>query len=602
MLRSLFVSVALIATAGGCGPTSGSSALKDQFSGGSFLYLNGADRQTIMADLRDMTLDNYALLGIKGQSGVVPDGKALFDIEIAHEGVLGDAPDSDPVAQAASNLSFLDRIHQTIAAFQDTHFSASPVVAGPYVLNGLALARVGKDVRIVGLRKPVIAYAAQHAADPAAYRRLANGQRLVKVDGVEVDQAAAALLPFVSASTRSSADAWAVQALAQRNFVYPAQGYSDLEIEDADGTYTVRLPFYYQATKRQDALVYLKAKGFQPLSDLQLTFDAATNAWTPSRSLTADGYYPWGAPAGLVGGETWYSTEDDSIGYETFRTGYILKGGKAYGVLQVFEFSSDEVTQQTKAPITEKKKYIEPVRAFVQELKANGTPLILDLRENGGGNPLNGTDLLAVLARTGETYPTTTRALRVTRVIRQMLEAGELDKLPAFGRYDYDETALEQLKQAVAEKREYTRAFALTDDVKADADVGGYDQKIVALISPMCISACDGMGLLLKASKRATLIGTTTNGTGAGFIGDKPFDDLTWRDRYALVTLRIPNRLFGEAGALGVHVQPDLGAYSTMNSENRPTAADVPYEQTIDDLLDSSTGWYAKAIDALSAH
>ena len=116
----------------------------------------------------------------------------------------------------------------------------------------------------------------------------------------------------------------------------------------------------------------------------------------------------------------------------------------------------------------------------------------------------------------------------------------------------------------------------------------------------MCISACDGLAILLKVGHRATLIGTTTNGTGAGFIGDGVFEDVQWRDRYQVVSLRIPNRLFGYGGALGQHVFSDPNAFIDMNSENRPVAADITYDSTLSDVTNNSEGWYTKAIDTLN--
>ena len=141
----------------------------------------------------------------------------------------------------------------------------------------------------------------------------------------------------------------------------------------------------------------------------------------------------------------------------------------------------------------------------------------------------------------------------------------------------------------------------MTDDIKADPEVGGYEQKVVALISPMCISACDGMGLLLKASKRATLIGTTTNGTGAGFIGTEAFQGSHWVDHLQLVSLRIPNRLFGPAGVVGKRVFNEPDAYIKYNSENQPVIADSHYVESTDDIQNHSSKWYEKALEVLNA-
>ena len=152
----------------------------------------------------------------------------------------------------------------------------------------------------------------------------------------------------------------------------------------------------------------------------------------------------------------------------------------------------------------------------------------------------------------------------------------------------------------MASHKTYTNAFTLTDDVKPNPEVGGYDQEVIALISPNCISACDGMALLLEKAGRAKVIGTTTNGTGAGFIGSAPFDNVQMRDRNQVVSLRIPNRMFGPGGEIGRHVFDEADAYLKYNSENRPVVAPQQYVETLEDFTDKSAGWYRTALEALT--
>ena len=115
----------------------------------------------------------------------------------------------------------------------------------------------------------------------------------------------------------------------------------------------------------------------------------------------------------------------------------------------------------------------------------------------------------------------------------------------------------------------------------------------------MCISACDGMGMLLKTSKRATLIGTHTNGTGAGFIGDEQFDGSHWRDHLQVVSLRIPNRLFGPGGVVGQRVFNEPDAYIKYNSENLPTVADKEYIESVGDIKAGASKWFENAVNVL---
>lgn len=599
-MRILTLALCAGAIAVSCGKASTPAALKDQFSGAEFLYLDQNDRSAVVGDLRNMTIDNYALLSIKAARGIVPDAKKMFDDAIAKEAQIENIGDADVLGQARSNLLFLDRIRVVIANFQDSHFSSSPMVARPTILNGLEVRRVDGDIRVATKRSQILEFDGSHAIDPAAYKSIAIGMKVISIDGVPALKAAEALLPFISASTPSSRDMWAAAALSQRSFSYPEKSYADWEFATDNGqTLKVRLPFFYSNTvTRKDALFFLKAKGFQPLNDLRLNWSEKDRGWAYNRAITVEGFVPQGAPAGLVGEQVWSGvSSENTVGGPTFRTGYLMKAGKVYGVLQVFEFSSQKVTQSNAEAAV---AFDQPVVNFVKSLKQAETPLIIDLRTNGGGDPMNSIAILAAIAKKDGVYPSTNRALRVTRVIRQMLELEDAGKLPDLNKFNYDATSLQELRAAVAERREYTTAFTLTDDVKANPAVGGYEQKIVALITPMCISACDGMALLLKASKRATLIGTMTNGTGAGFIGNDQFDGSHFRDRLQLVSLRIPNRLFGPGGETGRRVFNDPDAYIKYNSENQPPVADVNYIESAGDIQSSSVKWFDKALEVLN--
>lgn len=596
----IILAASLIATAAiSCGKLSSPAAVKDQFSGADFLYLDQNDRVAVMTDLKNMTLDNYTLLSIKAARGIVPDAAKMFDSAIAQESKIETVANNDALSQARSNLQFLDRIRVAVANFQDSHFSSSPTVARPTILNGIELRKIEGVIRVSAKRTQVLNFDGNSAIDPNAYKAISIGLKVVSIDGVPAADAAKALEPFISASTPSSREMWAASALSQRSFNYPEKSYADWEFAtDAGSTLKVRLPYFYSNTvSRKDALFFLKSKGFTALNDLRLNWNERDRAWSYNRNLVVEGFSPAAIPVGLVGEQVWYGISDGAVGAPTFRTGYLMRGGKSYGVLQIFEFSSQTVTQTTADVAV---GFAQPVIGFVKSLKDAEMPLIIDLRQNNGGDPMNSIAVLSAIAKTGESYPSTNRALRVTRIVRQMLELDDPSALPDLNKFNYDATSLQELRSAIADHREYTTAFTLTDDVKANPAVGGYDQKVVALISPMCISACDGMALLLKSAKRATLIGTTTNGTGAGFIGNDAFDGSHFRDRLQLVSLRIPNRLFGPAGEVGRRVFNEPDAYIKYNSENQPPVADIQYSETLSDVLSHSSKWFDKALQVLT--
>jgi hypothetical protein len=153
-----------------------------------------------------------------------------------------------------------------------------------------------------------------------------------------------------------------------------------------------------------------------------------------------------------------------------------------------------------------------------------------------------------------------------------------------------------------------------------DRKVGGYSGKVLALITPYCLSSCDRLAAFLKTSGRATLIGTPTNGTGAGFQDwtDPATGRLhsDWQDSAGILTAQIPDQLFGAQAADAAPImsgkpkgflpwikwlfqgRPEAIEYlpmadyeSTSLLENQPTQPDLFYAPQVSDLRRGQAGW-----------
>ncbi len=72
--NSICALFSLAAVVSSCSPQpvrNNDSQLTDQFSGSGFLYLDSADRQKVIRDLKEMVIDNYTLLKVKSVLGIV---------------------------------------------------------------------------------------------------------------------------------------------------------------------------------------------------------------------------------------------------------------------------------------------------------------------------------------------------------------------------------------------------------------------------------------------------------------------------------------------------------------------------------------------------
>jgi hypothetical protein len=157
------------------------------------------------------------------------------------------------------------------------------------------------------------------------------------------------------------------------------------------------------------------------------------------------------------------------------------------------------------------------------------------------------------------------------------------------------------LSKTIDDNREYTQMFTHSS-VTPSPLIGGYDKKIVALITPYCISACDITSFIFKSSERVTLIGSQSNGTGAGFINSKEITT-GWEDDLKIFNTSIPNLLFGIPGSktdTEILIFEQDNAFK-LDTENQPTVADVQYSTTRKDLLNKNIGWPEKAVEFLES-
>jgi hypothetical protein len=119
----------------------------------------------------------------------------------------------------------------------------------------------------------------------------------------------------------------------------------------------------------------------------------------------------------------------------------------------------------------------------------------------------------------------------------------------------------------------------------------------VALVTADCVSACDKMSSLLKTSQRALIIGTHSNGTGAGYLSNEELNT-EWTDSLRIFSTRIPNYLFGMAGDPETRIFGEDSVYD-LDLENKPTMADVLYAPTFKDMSRNNIGWLEKAVETI---
>jgi hypothetical protein len=577
-----------------------SASVKDVFSGLKFNYLDQEDRLLIVNDFLKTIELEYALLPLKAER-IGLDFKKIKSEAIAAEMleanvVLNPQDKKDEYArekiaflQASSNMDFMDRMQALVANFKDTHFSVQEKISRPIIYNGLRLYRLLGKIYVGSIENKVLSLASRGSG--TNFSDIKIGDEVLAIDGVPVEKKIEELKKYIAGSSEQYIDSEAVLALTIRNFKYEKKNYVTISFRNAG---VFKMPIFANkamtTTPRLDAITYFNKYSIpSDTTSIGLTYDRATNKWNDS-GLTFEGYSPRKLHLNLKG-LTEYKGAD---GTPAIRTGYYISKGKTYGVMQLLTFYTPTATNGTTTV-----SFIEAVRNFILELKENESPLILDLRLNGGGYGNYPAAVLSMLAGPGIYYPGHTSGLRMTHYIRQIYEP-ELYKV-IMGEDQTIGATADEIQNIITETLdnhlEYAPMFA-GSPILPDPLVKGFSNKIVALISPDCISACDMMSFLLKESKRATLIGTNSNGTGAGFVSNEEIN-ATWEDPLKMFTAQVPNNLFGRPGPTADISIFEADSVSKLCSENKPTVADIQYSPTAIDFGKNSVGWLQKATEVL---
>jgi hypothetical protein len=579
------------------------TTLNDVYSGVKFHYLDKADRLLIVNDFLKSVELEYALLPLKKKLIGLDFEKLKADAITAENNSVDfmitgldrtntEARDRVAFLQAKSNMEFLDRMVLTAAKFKDTHFGMGEKIPRPLIYTGVRFYRVEGKVILGSVETKLLKLAMKVSG--VDYSRLSIGDQVIAIDGVDVETKISDLKKYISASSDEFADSQAIRSLTVRNVKYPEKNYMTVIFKNAG---IFKLPIFANSsqgeTPRVDAIAYFNKVGIpSDATNISLSYNPDSKQWT-DEALRYDGYSPAKLHLNLKG-LTEYLDDSKQPG---MRTGYYIKNGKTYGVLQLLTFYTRNLTNGDNV-----QPFVDAIRGFVAELKSENVPLIFDIRRNGGGNGNLPAQVLGVLLEENTVLPGATSGFRMTSYMRQIQEASLHQDIIAedltFG-VTMDEMK-DFMQQTIDDHKDYTPMFA-NETVITDQTLGGFDSKIVALVSADCISACDKMAFLLKSSNRATIIGTHSNGTGAGFLSMNAEFNTKWSDPLHILDTQIPNYLFGRPGDSFATTVFEDGSEERLCSENHPTMADVKYDTTMKDVAQNNIGWLEKAVEVLES-
>ena len=579
-----------------CGQST--SNLHDEFSGSEFQYYDRGDRTKMASNLYDAVDLLYAPLEVKKQRIGLDLDNELYSA-LADEANFEDSDNASE--QAELNLAFIDRMKMRIARFQDTHFKLRMENPVNRVSNGLSIREVDGRFFVVRIKPKIMKYN-DMTSETQQFSKISIGDEVVSINGQQVEQAVQNLIPFRNASSRLSARIDAVYNLTSRNFSLPQKNSAAWGIKNSNGEESIYdLPWFVKLisvadgaagidSARMDASKYFNDRDFAAIHDIRTKLSEDEGVPPLEWQLPSVGYRSSDQLSGMVEVEE-YKTNDEII----LRTGVIKSGDETFAVMQLFSFNEYSISKDG-----EPFDIVEVMRAFLKTANSRELPLMLDLRNNGGGDPVLSDTLLSLLTEKDKVYAPHSVSFRLTQQVRAVVESSTM-----FGSdFDPDNYLLmpaahAAIKEAALARQSHTSVLASKINIVADEGVGGFEMPIVVLTTPDCVSACDIAVMNISANARATIIGTHTNGTGAGFRATSMVPTAEYHEPRGLLFLRFPNFLFGAPGAVGDLIDRSEGAAIRRSSENIPTQADVEHLDTLNDYMNQGADWVSKAVQVL---
>jgi hypothetical protein len=568
------------------------------------------ERVHAMCELRDAMRGRYVFLETKRK--LLGDGfQPLARLDACVAGERAIAREEEP-------LRFYDRVRTCLSGFQDGHLIVTTPVRLPQVALGVELRRAGGKL-VVGAREPAL-----RALDgDAVVDALPFGAEVVEVDGVPIADAVAALAREVPGSSQAARVARAVEALTRRDFAYPSRRVATLGVALPGGARrAVEVPWWISPGAEGHPV----AGGWARRTALPTTrrFAWFEDALRPRKGAAVEGAPAWAPVVPEAAARALTEYVDDG-GRVAVRLGAVERGvGQPFCYVQILSFHSQGLTGPDG-----RHRFTAPITEFVGRCAAQRRDVVLDLRHNEGGFLDHSTHIAEALSPRGAPEPPSALLLRAT----ERNEAVYRERAAAVERDD-DVLAPHHVLDAIRAARQGGQALTPAFVTGASPPAEGFPGKVVALTSPACMSACDRLAALLKASGRAVLVGGPTEGAG-GSQQETPGVPARWTDASRVLSVSIPNAAFGvrrtpagvvvttgDAGRAtslaprsgtapavaapvaelpsqvhGVEL-PAPAFFESFGIENHPVTPDVRYETGLEDVTGGGKGWL-RQIDAV---
>lgn len=492
----------------------------------------------------------------------------------------------------------IELFKRCVALFQDSHLGVSASIISAQITTLIAeTTLINGKLIITNIRPNLISLLEKQMGfqKDELMQLLKIGTEVIEVDGKSISESIQELLPIINSSSDNAAKIRASRYLFTRTEKYPTKTSVKIKLKNYPNV--IEMPWIiHKAGKSLESKTYLKNQNF--LLGSELSADADLMGW-----------YGFDFSQMIYNDKTEAKDikqfVDPSTGELILRTALVsLNDGnfssnsqKQICYLQITSFSVDEDgsgdyqlvdTNDANGLQTNILPYLDQ---YLKSCDSDNVPLVLDLKENGGGNSQFARRLFYLFENQ-----------KGADLFYGSSMVADLGNLPVFLSQvsSISQTAInintDIFYNAVLEaKKLNSRETPWMLRRELGAIYSSFKGKVVVLTTSDCVSACDGTVRRFKLTGRGIIIGDQTRGTGFGFSSTGNAES-RFRDPFNAYEVGIPNHAFQMYIA-----QPEdpvkVGPFSKIIMlpkskipfmENNPTIPDIKYDFTANDFPDYS--------------
>lgn len=501
---------------------------------------------------------------------------------------------------------YIDLNSACLALFKDSHLDVLPQGNQPLVVTGIQRMRqFGNKYHITSIRPNLLKKFEEIGSLPtdSLVNSVKLGDEILEIDGQRPATALQQLKQLIGASSPRAQELLASSFFFNRKFGYPKTGRMTLKLKNSSGQVaTVEMPWVQITRGAFDTASSLYDRQIVLLENRESRSESEITAGTLTTQTVVTSEEDLFKSEHLLtqfeifrqmsSAKTYFS--DRAGQKEALTHALVTHNNKAACYLRVDTFTLDAASGIERAVYAESgsthvvQDAILIIKSFLETCEVNSNKLIIDLRNNPGGDPNYGLQIYELLADR-------TKA-QVSTAGNYLMRNGNTNFLSQImsGFNPQSPSAAHQLILSVFQ-RDTDNTFGVSDWlVKQQKETTTvFTKPLIVLTSSNCISTCDLFSHIIKNSERGRIVGTATNGTGFGFVATVTSASTEFRDTLNYFKVRIPNQAFSTTTATGADIIEDstirgfiLPFSEVPLIENSPAQPDVNLDFTLKDYTD----------------